>query len=751
MGSNSKENRMPLVALAGNPNTGKSTLFNRLSGLRQRVGNYPGVTVECKLGTTDIAGERVRIVDLPGTYSLSATSLDELVVVDALTGKVKDLGVPDLIVFVADASNLQRNLFLASQIADLGLPVVIAANMADSAEAQGLKIDFDTIAARLGVPVVPTVASAGEGIELLKESIAAALEHRPAMQTPAWPESVEKATDELSRKVQEHCNESLTPAFARRLIFDAKPIAAGRLSWEPELCTATLGGVRADIQKSGLHPLAAESLLTHRHLQQLLSGAIEQAETSKQRFVATLDKILLHRVFGLAIFMGIMFLVFQAIYAWSGPLMDMIDGLCGALQEVVAPLLAWSPAFQDLVVTGIIGGVGGVLIFLPQICILFLFIAILEDSGYMARAAFLMDRLFSWCGLNGKSFIPMLSSYACAVPGVMACRTIEDPKARLTTILTAPLMSCSARLPVYVLLIAAFIAPTYGAKWAGIALFAMHFVGLAVAIPVAWVVNKLILKTPSQPFVLEIPPYRKPVLRDVFLRVFERGKSFTVRAGTVILAMSVIIWFLLYFPRPDGLEQTVRRDFIAQSAPARGVTTERLEELLAAKPDTLPEDTAVVAEELQASLENRITGAQLEQSYLARFGKTIQPVFEPAGYDWKITVGVLASFPAREVIIATLGIIYNLGDEVDEEHEGLKSILQRETWTDGVRAGTAVYSVPVAFSIMVFFALCMQCGATVATIWRETSWKWAAFTFIYMTVLAWIGAVVTYQIGTHLT
>ena len=333
----------------------------------------------------------------------------------------------------------------------------------------------------------------------------------------------------------------------------------------------------------------------------------------------------------------------------------------------------------------------------------------------MARGAFLMDKMFGWCGLNGKSFVPMLSSYACAIPGILATRTIEDPRARLTTILVSPLMSCSARLPVYTLLIGAFIEPAYGAGAAGLTLFAMHFVGLAVAVPVAWGMNKFVLRTRPQPFLLEMPPYRRPRLRDMFWRMWERAREFLVRAGTVIVAMTIIIWALVYFPRPDEVRERVE-------APA-GMTA--------------------------GQLEARIEAAYLEQSYLARAGRAVQPVFAPAGFDWKITVGVLASFPAREVIIATLGTIYAVGQDVDEESGDLRSALGRDLWTHGSLAGKPVLTVPVALAIMVFFALCLQCGATVAVMAKEANLGWAVFGFVYMTTLAWLGAVLTYQLGTR--
>ena len=389
---------------------------------------------------------------------------------------------------------------------------------------------------------------------------------------------------------------------------------------------------------------------------------------------------------------------------------------------------------QSLIADGIIGGVGAFLVFLPQILVLFFFISLLEASGYMARAAFLMDKLFQWCGLNGKSFVPLLTSFACAIPGIMATRTINDNKARLITILVAPLMSCSARLPVYLLLIGAFIEPRYGSNVAGATLFAMHFVGALVAAPFAWVLNKTVNKgRKPTPFVMELPHYRVPQVKLILFRMYESGKEFVVRAGTVIFAMTIIIWALLYFPRPPELQDQLATEYIAQIS---------------------QDSTSGIAESIEhdanqsSELERQVAARYLEQSYMGRFGKFVQPIFEPAGYDWKITVGVLASFPAREIIISTLGITYALGGEVDEASDDLRNTLSHAKWETGPRTGEPVFNIPVALSIMVFFALCMQCGATLAVIAKELNWRWAAGSFIALTSLAWLAAVLVYQIGT---
>jgi len=711
--------RHPTVALLGNPNTGKSTIFNRLTGLRQRIANYPGITVEARRGMFDSGGRTFDVLDLPGTYSLSATSPDERVVIDVLLGHVGQAR-PDVIVCILDASNLKRNLFLASQLAEFDLPMVLVLNQWDVARRRGITIDVEALERELGVPVLVTVGTKGEGIDRLREAIVGAVGSRRTMRRIVWDEPVLRE--------------------AHRMIFDCNSTVKNRLTIPSDRLDDLIHEGRKGILDAGLNPGAAEAVLHYAHMDRILERVIGG---SGRALLApadrSIDALLVHRVWGSIIFLSVMWVVFQSVYAWASPFMGLIEGATGTAQELVSPLLESTPVFQSLVVDGVIAGVGSVVIFVPQIFILFLFIALLEDSGYMSRAAFLMDRLFGWCGLNGKSFVPLLSSYACAIPGVMAARSLEDPKARLTTILMAPFMSCSARLPVYVLLIGAFIEPVYGTVASGWVLFGMHIVGLAVALPLAWLLNRVILRVRPLPFILEMPSYKIPDMRNVLLKMWEGGREFIIRAGTVIFAFSVVIWALLYFPRAPAVEQAAAATFIASDASLSGLPASAIEERLAD-----PESDASLG------LAHAIEGAHLEHSFLGTFGKAVQPVFEPAGFDWKITVGVLASFPAREVIIATLGIIYNLGSDVDEESEGLRARMAAETWPDGPRAGAPVFTIPVVFAILVFFALCMQCGATVAVIAKQLNWWWAIGSFVFMTALAWVAAVVVYQAGTRI-
>lgn len=718
------------VALLGNPNTGKSTVFNRLTGLRQRIANYPGITVEEKVGLARLDGRDLQLIDLPGAYSLTAESADERVVLDALAARH---GRPplDLLVCVLDATNLERNLLLPFQAADFGLPMVLVLNQWDIARRRNLRIDPEGLEKRLGVPVVAVSGRTGEGFAALSQAIGNALENPRSLAPTAWPMPVAGAVERLQRAFP-----GLGRGEALRLFFDKRsklhedwPDGAGKIA-------AIVATGRAALAAEGINPGPAEAVLQYDRIREVLADA---ADDDPARPVASesVDRILLHRFWGVVVFVAVMWVVFQSVYSWAGPAMDGIEALTGALQEFARPLLAATPLLESLVVDGVIAGVGGVIIFLPQIFVLFFFIGLLEDTGYMARAAFLMDKALGWCGLNGKSFVPLLSSYACAIPGIMAARTLENRWARTATILVAPFMSCSARLPVYVLLIGAFIEPRYGAMAAGWALFFMHFVGLLVAAPLAWVAHRFIVRSDVQPFVLEMPDYKAPHIRNLLIRMWESGREFVVRAGTVILAFSVIIWALLFFPRSAAVEEEVTRQVASE-----WVAVEPSLSLAGAEESLRAGDSP-----FDAAYRNRLEAAWLEDSYMGRFGRWVQPVFAPAGFDWKITVGVLASFPARELIISTLGIIYQLGPEVDEESAGLRERLAAERWTDGERAGQPVYALPVVWAVLVFFALCMQCGATVVLVGKELNVRYAVGSFVGMTALAWLAAVLVYQVG----
>ena len=707
--------RARTLALIGNPNTGKTTLFNALTGLSQQSGNYPGVTVEHKVGTLRRDdGTPIDLVDLPGTYSLAAHSPDEMLAVDVLLGLQPDAPAIDGIVAIVDASNLRRNLYLVSQLADTGLPLVVALNMVDIARRRDIRIDAAALSRELGAPVVPVCAHRREGLDDLRSALSAPTAI-PAAHQVVLPPALSRGIAEL-QALSPH---SLSTVEALRALADEGGPAEQRLranaAADVDTHLARLRGADADHSLSEL-----ESNARYTWIDRALAGSVAQPAQLQPSRSDRADLILTHRLWGLAIFLLVNALVFEAIYSWSGPLMDGVDALFAALGERAAALIP-PGALQSLVIDGLIAGVGGVLIFLPQIAILFFFIALLEDSGYMARAALLMDRLLTRIGLSGTSFIPLLSSFACAVPGIMATRTIEDRRDRIATILVAPLMSCSARLPVYVLFIGTFVPdrPVLGGLLGtqALALLAFYALGALVAIPVTWLLKRTLLKGDPPPFLLELPSYKIPDLRTVSLRVYHSGKAFVLRAGSIILATTVVMWALAYFPRADDMLQ---RHNLEQQTVA-------------------PHDLNAVQKRQAAEL--------VEHSYLGRAGHLIEPAVEPAGWDWRIGMAVLASFPAREVIISALGTIYSLGDGEDEESASLRATLAAATWSDG----RPIYTLPVALSIMVFFALCAQCLSTLVVIRKETgSWRWPLLSFGYMTTLAYVGAVATYQLGTAL-
>ncbi len=719
------------VAFIGNPNTGKSTLFNALAGMHARVGNYPGVTVEKKIGRIRCGNRTLQVVDLPGTYSLAPRSPDEMVSVEVLLGRQPDVGRLDAVACVVDASNLERNLFLVSQVLDVGLPTVVILNMSDVARQRGTTIDVPALSQRLGIPIVATEAHRRIGIEDLRRAILETAESGPSAAKPVFPRLFYEEVDALAGNLRAVNGAVLPRYLVERLLLDPNgQIEKWLTPTQPDGLAERLVAARERLAQGGFRLPGAEAKTRYAAIREMLAGVVTHSPAAPTTLSDRIDRVLTHRVSGLLIFAAIMFLIFQSIYYWAEPFMHSIEAgedlVKGGIESLISP-----GALRSLLVDGVVAGVGGVLVFLPQIVFLFLFIAILEDCGYMARAAFLMDRLMSRLGLSGKSFIPLMSSFACAIPGVMATRVIENRRDRMVTILIAPLMSCSARLPVYLLLIWAFVpALTYWGGWVslqGLVLFAMSSVGALVAVPCAWLLKKTFFRGETPPFVMELPSYKVPSPRVVLHRAYDRGKAFVTRAGTLIFATSIVVWAAGYFPADHRERDAVIRQIEAAEPVAAND---------AAKEAQLKELTA---------RRNQLGSQLIEQSFLGRIGHFIEPAVRPLGWDWRIGVGAIASFPAREVIIATLGTIYSLGDEVDKTHnEGLISSLQNATDSEGRK----VYSLPVALSIMVFFALCAQCAGTLMTIKRETNrWIWPAFTFFYMTTLAYVGALVTYQVA----
>ncbi len=689
------------VAIIGNPNTGKTTLFNALTGLRQRVGNFAGVTVERVEGAFKMPdGRRIAVLDLPGSYSLSAGSPDEQIALEVLLGRDQAHWRPHVVLVVIDASHLERNLFLASQVCELGLPVVIALNQIDSAEDKGITIDVPALIHETGVPIVPTIASRGQGIEPLKQAIAiAASLPAPARRFTLAPEVSETLAPIESQLVKDGFSASAARMEALRLL--GVTTREAHLAHVDDL-GRLLDDARGALREDGLIPERVEAEARYGWI----SGVVSRTVTRKARSLGTwsdkLDAVALHRVGGPILFLVLMALVFQAVFSWATPLQDLIDATIHAVGAAVGGLIPEGD-LRSLVVDGVFAGVGSVLVFLPQIAFLFAFIGVLEQSGYMARAAFLMDRLMRRVGLHGKSFIPMLSGYACAVPGIMATRTIEDPKDRMATIMVVPLMSCSARLPVYTLLIATFVPALPlipGLDLQGATMLAMYLLGTVTALAVAALFRATLLRGPVRPMILELPAYRMPALKSLGVSVWQRCQLFLQRAGTVILALSIILWALATYPKS-------------------------------------PVDAAMTPERQQE--------AQLAHSVLGGFGHAIEPVVRPLGYDWKIGVSIVASFAAREVFVSTMGTIYGVGG--DDE-----ALLQDKLKSEVRADGTPAYTPLIAVGLMVFYVYALMCMSTIAVTVREAGggrlgWGWAGVQFGYMLVLAYGGAWLTLVIG----
>ena len=634
------------VAVTGNPNTGKTSLFNVLTGLRQKVANYPGVTVETKVGQWPLVPELppAQVIDLPGLYSLDATSLDEEIARDVLLGRTQKIEQPDVVIIAVDATNLNRNLYLATQLIDTGIPIVIALTMFDLAGRSGIRIDVQKLSAALGVQVIPVIAKRRSGLA------------------------------ELGRAV-------LSAATGARE--ESNGHASSRQPW------------------TSVHGESRQKLLTARYrwIDSVVAEAVDTDASRQPNVSERIDAIVTHKLLGPLILFVVMLLIFQTIFSWATVPMNWIDRLFGGLGSL---LRVYLPAgiLTDLLIDGVVSGVGSVVVFLPQILLLFFFITLLEETGYMARAAFLVDRLMCAVGLSGKAFVPLLSSFACAVPGIMATRTIENPRDRIATIMIAPFMSCSARLPVYTLMIAAFFSgrTVFGVFSLGaVIILGMYLLGITVAIVVGWLLKRTVLKGPSLPFAMELPPYRVPNFSNVGHTLLGRGGAFLKQAGTVILAISILMWFLITFPRSQATNAT--------------------------------NDLAI----------------QVENSYAGRAGHRIEPLIAPLGFDWKIGIGLISSFAARETVISTLTIIYNAdAGSGTTQTTSLVEAMGSARRPDGSRVWTPL----VGLSLMIFFVLACQCMSTVAIVRRETnSWRWPLFMVGYMLALAYLGSLITYQGG----
>jgi ferrous iron transport protein B len=686
------------IALIGNPNTGKTTLFNALTGLRQKTGNYAGVTVEKKEGILlNDDGSTALLLDLPGTYSLTSTSPDQDIAVGVLLGRLHDVPSPDLVVCVVDASNLERNLYLVSQIIDFHLPVVIALTMMDAAEKEHITIDPEAMRRALGVPVVPVIVSKNIGLTQLRNTIIRHTGASLAARKWAIPDQIRtECIGALSSLLQHRRGLSEPQAFQQSLTLLTSTLPADEQpdGYDAELVVALKHG-RERIDASGLDRSSFLIEARYEWIGEICSQVRKNGLSRRRNFIDTLDAICTHGIGGYAIFLTLMFFGFQSVFTWSEAPMNLIGDLFHMIAQWVVALMA-AGDFRDLLVDGVIGGAGTVVTFLPQIILLFFFLGILEDSGYMARAAFLMDRLMRAAGLHGKSFVPLMSSFACAIPGIMATRTIENRKDRILTILVAPLMSCSARLPVYTLMIAAFIPQRklFGVlSLPGLVFVAMYLTGLVAAFLMAWIFRKTLLKSEAPAFILELPPLRIPSPRNIGLQVKQQSWAFLKRAGTFILGVSIILWFLATYPRQD------------HGAP----------------------------------------GERLEHSIAGRAGRMIEPLIKPLGFDWKIGIGLIGSLLQREVFVSTMGTIYNISNSGDEGGASLREKLREDI--DPV-TGLPVFTTLTAICLMVYYVLAMQCMSTVAVVRRETNgWRWPAFLIGYMTVLAWVGTFLVYRIG----
>jgi len=699
LGSRSKS-----YAVVGNPNSGKTTLFNALTGLRQKVANYPGVTVEKKSGKfIGQHGEKIELLDLPGSYSIGGHAPDERITRDVLLDLRQDTPRPERILCVIDASHLERNLYFVTQVLELGIPTVVALNMIDVARAQGAPVDPGELSEVLGVPVIPVQATRPETLLPLRLALSRA-EVPPSHWTPGLPSYWTRAADnvascwpgEASRDARLPRDPMVRTKAGILLatIEHATPDLAGELGAGPALSAAI--GQRSLLDRE--HPEWREAVIAARYerVGELCHRALQGRSVSADRLTQRLDDLLTHRIWGWVAFLGMMTLLFVSIFTVASYPMDWIEAGFGWLSGAVQGGMPEGD-LRDLLTDGVIAGVGGVVVFLPQILILFFFIGLLEDSGYMARAAFLMDRVMNRVGLHGKSFIPLLSSYACAIPGIMGTRSIENPKDRLVTILVAPLMSCSARLPVYSLMIAALLPSESVWKKGGI-MMGLYLLGTMAALGFAWLFKRTILRGKSPVFLMELPTYRIPSLRHIAVQMWQRSALFLKRAGTVILGISIILWFLATFPKMESKEGA-------------------------------PEPTKT---------------EQLQHSFAGRIGHFMEPVIAPLGMDWKIGIGLVAAQAAREVFVGTMSIVYNVEGGEDEEDGALVKTLQGEKRADG----TAVFTPLTCLSILIFFVLSMQCVSTLAVVRRETnSLRWPVFQFVYMTGTAWIASFLVYQGG----
>ena len=712
------------VALVGNPNCGKTTLFNFASGSHERVGNYSGVTVDAKEAEMKKDGYTFKIVDLPGTYSITEYSPEELYVRMHITEKM-----PDIVVNVIDSSNLVRNMFLTTQLIDMNIKVVIALNMYDELEKKGVKFDYDDLGQMIGIPIIPTVASKGKGVDELFAKLIDVYEDRdPSVRHIHinYGVQIEKAIKDIQDVIWK--NPAITDKLSSRYVAiklletDKSTLAQLESFSNYEQIKAVAKQTITQLEKE--YGERSETIITdakYGFIDGALKETYKETKKDKRESKRELDDLLTHRFLGFPIFMFFMWLMFQATFTLGSYPMNWINTGVGLLSDWVQGTMSQGP-LRDLLVDGIIGGVGGVIVFLPNILILFFFISLMEDTGYMARASFIMDKLMHKIGLPGKSFIPLVRGFGCTVPAIMATRTLDNKKDRILTMIITPFMSCSARLPVYVLLISAIFPANQG-----LVLFSIYLIGIVLAIVTALVMKRIAFAKKEVPFVMELPPYRIPTMKNTSLHMWHKGQQYLKKMGNVILLASILIWALGYFPRHVDYKANYDQQIQQVQSNSKLATAQK--------------------EEAVKHLEIDKEAERQEKSYIGQLGHAIEPVIKPLGFDWKMGVSIITGLAAKEIVVSSMGILYQADMKADENSGSLKEELKAQTHNNGELKGQKVFTPLVSFGFMLFVLIYFPCVAVIAAIKKESSWGWAVFTMVYTTAIAWLVAFATYQIG----
>lgn len=712
------------VALVGNPNCGKTTLFNFASGSHERVGNYSGVTVDAKEAIMKKDGYIFKIVDLPGTYSITEYSPEELYVRTHITEKM-----PDIVVNVIDSSNLVRNMFLTTQLIDMNIKVVIALNMFDELEKKGVKFEYDELGEMLGIPIIPTIASKGKGVDELFDKLIDVYEDRdPSVRHIHinYGTQIEKAIKAIQDVIWKNpvITDKLSSRYVAIKLLETDKSTLAQLEKFNNYEQIKNITKQTILQLEKEYGERSETIITdakYGFIDGALKETYKEPKKDKRESKRELDDLLTHRFLGFPIFLFFMWLMFQATFTLGSYPMNWITTGVGLLSEWVHATMA-EGALRDLVVDGIIGGVGGVIVFLPNILILFFFISLMEDTGYMARASFIMDKLMHKIGLHGKSFIPLVMGFGCNVPAIMATRTLDNKKDRILTMIITPFMSCSARLPVYVLLISAIFPANQG-----LVLFSIYLIGILLAILTALVMKRIAFAKKEVPFVMELPPYRIPTMKNTSLHMWHKGQQYLKKMGNVILLASILIWALGYFPR----HTVYSTNYTAQLEQVKSNNTFT---------DIQKHDKIKMLEISQES-------ERQEKSYIGQLGHAIEPVIRPLGFDWKMGVSIITGLAAKEIVVSSMGILYQADMKADENSGSLKEELKAQTHNNGVLKGQKVFTPLVSFCFMLFILIYFPCVAVIAAIKKESSWGWAVFTMVYTTTIAWLVAFATYQIG----